>query len=75
MLARAVAWIRAQEPGAQIELSVNPRQIAALHLYERFGFVRTGHREPLEHTPGEEIVEMRLAPPSAARSVGEGHGA
>lgn len=58
MLNLGLARARAVSPAADIALSVNPRQAAAVRLYERHGFRRTGRTEPVGHTDGEIVVEM-----------------
>jgi len=63
----ALAWHRETAPNAALVLDVNPRQEAAVRLYERRGFRRTGGLEPLGHTPGETLVTMVLDPAPATR--------
>jgi len=62
LLDSALTWIRHSYPDRAVVLEVNPRQLAAVHLYESRGFRRTGGSSPLEHTPGERVVEMTLKP-------------
>lgn len=63
LLDRVIVWVREVAPGEELELQVNPRQVEAVRLYERKGFRRTGHREPLGHTEGE-VVESMVLPAS-----------
>lgn len=58
LLDAALAWIRRSRPRQPVLLEVNPRQVAAVHLYESRGFHLTGRSSPLEHTPSERVVEM-----------------
>jgi GNAT superfamily N-acetyltransferase len=58
----ALAWFHTVAPHSALILDVNPRQEAAERLYARRGFRRTGHSEPLGHTPGETVVTMKLEP-------------
>jgi ribosomal protein S18 acetylase RimI-like enzyme len=60
LLDTALAWIQATHPGRAVSLEVNPRQVTAVRLYESRGFRTTGKSSPLEHTPGERVVEMTL---------------
>lgn len=50
----------------ELQLSVNPAQVAATRLYRSRGFRPTGGTEPLAHTPGlvtEEMVRPRRERP------------
>lgn len=58
MLDAALARAAELAPQVPVRLSVNPRQEAAVRLYESRGFRRTGGSEPLGHTDGEIAVEM-----------------
>lgn len=60
LLDTALTWIRQTHPGRVVLLEVNPRQVAAVRLYESRGFRYTGSSSPLGHTPGERVVEMAL---------------
>jgi ribosomal protein S18 acetylase RimI-like enzyme len=62
MLDLGLAWAGSHAPTSGVALDVNPRQAAAVRLYESRGFVRTGKSEPLGHTAGEIAVEM-VRPP------------
>jgi ribosomal protein S18 acetylase RimI-like enzyme len=62
LLDEALRWIQRSHRGRAVLLDVNPRQVAAVHLYESRGFRRTGNSSPLGHTPGERVVEMALTP-------------
>ena len=59
LLDAALTEIERARPGASVVLDVNPRQVAARTLYESRGFRPTGRTEPLGHTAGESVVEMR----------------
>lgn len=58
----ALNWVRGRFPGRAVVLEVNPRQTAAVRLYESRGFCPTGKSSPLGHTPGESTVEMVRSP-------------
>jgi ribosomal protein S18 acetylase RimI-like enzyme len=60
LLDAALTWIRNSHPGRTVLLEVNPRQVAAVRLYESRGFHLTGGSSPLEHAPSERVVEMKL---------------
>ena len=60
LLDTGVAWARHTQPGRAIRLEVNPRQTAAVKLYESRGFRFTGADRPLGHTPGETRKVMVL---------------
>ena len=60
LLDAALTWIRETHPARAVVLDVNPRQIAAVRLYESRGFRSTGSSSPLPHTPGERTIEMTL---------------
>ncbi len=73
LLDELLAWTANARPDWSVRLSVNPRQRAAAHLYESRGFVPTGRREDLEHTPGAWADEMILRRPASALGVGPPH--
>lgn len=57
LLDEALRWAR--ERGAQtMQLGVTCTNLAAVHLYERAGFVEAGVREPLR--PGSDLIEQRM---------------
>jgi len=60
LLDRALAWARSAFPGQDVYLDVNPRQVAAVHLYESRGFRRSAADRPLGHTGGESRYAMVL---------------
>ncbi len=62
LLDAGLRWMRTENPRRPIVLGVNPRQGPARRLYESRGFRRNGRTSPLEHTPGESVVEMVLRP-------------
>ena len=62
LLDAALAWGAHAFPGRAFKLEVNPRQAAAVALYESRGFRRTGGRRPLGHLDGEWRIEM-VRPP------------
>ncbi len=62
LLDSAIAWLHQQRPGDPIFLDVNPRQTAAVQLYESRGFRVTGASKKLDHSPGEIAVEMCTPP-------------
>jgi ribosomal protein S18 acetylase RimI-like enzyme len=68
LLDSAIAWLRQQRPAQPILLDVNPRQTAAVRLYESRGFRATGKSKKLDHSPGEIAVEMS-APPQTMNSA------
>ncbi len=52
-------WTVTANPQAAVLLSVNPSQVAAVRLYLTYGFRPTGVVEPLGHTPGAIVHQMR----------------
>ena len=60
ILDAALERVQSARSGASVVLEVNPRQEAAVHLYEARGFRRTGRSSPLGHTAGEVVIEMSL---------------
>jgi ribosomal protein S18 acetylase RimI-like enzyme len=58
LLDAGLAWAGSAFPRRPVRLEVNPKQTAAVRLYESRGFRRTGRTEPLGHTPGEVVREM-----------------
>jgi GNAT superfamily N-acetyltransferase len=62
LLDAALTWMRRTHAGQTLELDVNPRQAAAVRLYETRGFRRTGKSSPLGHTEGEEVIGMIWEP-------------
>jgi ribosomal protein S18 acetylase RimI-like enzyme len=62
LLDSAIAWLHQQRPGEPIFLDVNPRQTAAVRLYESRGFRVTGKSKKLDHSPGEIALEMSTPP-------------
>ncbi len=58
LLDAGLAWAGTTFPGRSVHLDVNPRQTAAVRLYESRGFRRTGADRPLGHTDGETRFEM-----------------
>lgn len=56
----AIEWVLSVNPSASIRLEVNPTQTAAVRLYERLGFIKTGKKEKLPHTAGHMTIEMLL---------------
>ncbi|MGI0070749.1 MAG: GNAT family N-acetyltransferase [Thermoplasmata archaeon] len=62
ILDAALTWLHRVHPGLPVLLDVNPRQVAAVRLYESRGFQRTGATSSLDHTPGEVVVEMAVTP-------------
>lgn len=67
LLDTGLAWASTAFPGREIRLDVNPRQTAAVLLYESRGFRRSGADRPLGHTPGEIRYEMTRPAPAAAK--------
>ena len=60
LLDAATGWAR--ELGfARVSLAVTTNNPRARRLYERFGFVATGHTWPLQHTPALSLHEMQRA--------------
>ena len=59
-------WASTEDPAADVMLSVNPSQLAAVRLYLSRGFQPTGVVEPLGHTPGAVVHEMRRPPKGTA---------
>lgn len=71
LLDKGLAWASTAFPGRETRLDVNPRQTAAVLLYESRGFRRSGADRPLGHTPGEIRYEMtRRAPTATHRGLG-----
>ena len=62
LLANAMRWAQQQDSGLPLWLDVNPKQAAAVRIYESLGFRRTGKSKALEHTKGEIAMEM-VRPP------------
>ena len=62
LLDSAIAWLHQQRPAQPIYLDVNPRQTAAVRLYESRGFRATGKSKKLDHSPGEVALEMCTTP-------------
>lgn len=62
LMAALLAWAAETRPDWPLRLSVNPAQIAAVRLYERLGFQRTGEFEPLRHTPTVRL-DVMVRPP------------
>lgn len=62
LLDSALSWCAHAFPGRAVQLEVNPRQTAAVHLYETRRFRTTGPRRPLGHMDGEWRIEM-VRPP------------
>ena len=65
LLDEVLRWTSLDHPTAEVRLSVNPTQVAAVRLYLDRGFRRTGKVEPLAHTPGAVAEEMSRRPASA----------
>ncbi len=63
LLRTALRWAHDSDPALPAWLDVNPKQGAALHLYEELGFRRTGESKTLDHTEGEVAVRM-VRPPA-----------
>lgn len=74
LLDTVLTWIAGRDPSGAVRLDVNPRQHAAVALYESRGFERTGTSEPLPHTPGETVVAM-TRPGGYGRTAGPRGGA
>lgn len=69
LLDEALRWTALARPKAVVRLSVNPTQEAAVRLYLKRGFRRTGTVEPLAHAPGTIIEEMARPPDSGRTPV------
>ena len=65
LLDAGLTWARSRFPGRPVHLDVNPRQTAAIRLYESRGFLRSAPDRPLGHTPGESRYEMMLQAPES----------
>jgi len=59
LLDTLLTWAAVVQPSRDVFLSVNPTQEAAAALYRSRGFRATGAVEPLPHTPGAVVHEMR----------------
>lgn len=59
LLDTSLAWASSAFSGRSIFLDVNPRQAAAVRLYESRGFRRSAADRPLGHSPGENRFEMK----------------
>jgi ribosomal protein S18 acetylase RimI-like enzyme len=66
LLDSVITWLHQQRPAEPIFLDVNPRQTAAVRLYESRGFRATGKSKNLDHSPGEIAVEMCATPTDSA---------
>ncbi len=75
LLDAAISWAKSCANPTDILLGVNPVQTAALELYRSRGFVPTGNVEELHHTPGQAVVEMRLAITRGSNTAGKVNGA
>jgi ribosomal protein S18 acetylase RimI-like enzyme len=53
-----ISWLHQQSPTGPILLDVNPRQTAAVRLYESRGFRANGRSKTLDHSPGEIAIQM-----------------
>lgn len=62
LLDAALAWGAHAFPGRTFQLEVNPRQVAAVRLYESRGFAPTGGRRSLGHADGAWRIEMTRPP-------------
>jgi RimJ/RimL family protein N-acetyltransferase len=58
LLSAAVEWAREQGV-RKLELHVFPHNVAAIALYEQFGFVREGYRKQ-HYRRGDEYVDAIL---------------
>jgi ribosomal protein S18 acetylase RimI-like enzyme len=67
LLDRLLAWTSTMDRSAEVLLSVNPSQVAAVRLYLAHGFLPTGVVEPLGHTPGAVLHEMTWKSDRAAK--------
>ena len=74
LLDTGLTWAGSAFPGSAVLLDVNPRQTAAVRLYESRGFHRSGEDRPLGHSPPETRFEMTLQRPTTARPTGDGQG-
>ena len=68
LLDTGLLWAGSAFPGRDVHLDVNPRQAAAVRLYESRGFRRSADDRPLGHTPGETRYEMRFRPSKTVRA-------
>ena len=59
LLGQAVAWAR-ERGVSKLELHVFPHNVAAMRLYERFGFEREGYRRRHYRRSGGEVVDAVL---------------
>jgi ribosomal protein S18 acetylase RimI-like enzyme len=66
LLDTLLSWTHEVDPSAEVVLSVNPTQVAAVRLYLGRGFKPSGLVEPLGHTPGAVVHEMRRGPSSGS---------
>lgn len=66
LLDAGLTWFRSRSSTERLVLEVNPRQGAAVRLYERRGFRRTDPSAPLGHAEGETTIGMALDPLSSA---------
>jgi ribosomal protein S18 acetylase RimI-like enzyme len=59
LLDALLRWTESRDRTTAVVLSVNPTQLTAVRLYLSRGFRPTGVVEPLGHTPGAVVHEMR----------------
>ncbi|HEV8049448.1 MAG TPA: GNAT family N-acetyltransferase [Thermoplasmata archaeon] len=70
LLAVVLAWCHDHPAEKPVRLDVNPTQVAAIHLYERHGFVWDGEERPLGHHPPAMRRGMRRAGSDPANEEG-----
>ena len=61
LMARAVDWARASGVVRRIELKVFVRNVRAIHLYEKFGFVVEGRHRQAVYRYGEYVDLLTMA--------------
>jgi len=76
-LLAAVEYARGVAGVSQVQLAVSERSAAAVHLYERAGFVRWGTEPAALRIGAESVAEHYMvlvlqAPPAASATRGEG---
>lgn len=60
LLGDALAELKRRNPGVRLTLEVRQSNIAAIRLYEKFGFKVTGRRKNYYHMPEDDALLMEV---------------